>query len=195
MSATRFEVEGKWPITQPEHRRIGGQLASLGFEFGGKSEQEDHFLPVQNPKDNRRIRFETTGDETTIDYTLKKKVNVGGVDTRQEDERMLGVDEAGEMLAQARRENGDRPLPSFSKTRTSHTGNFREYPVTVCLDAVVIQADTLFFLEVEIIVTEAAQVGPANAAVDEFAAMLLGGPRERETRSHKEMLFARLGLS
>lgn len=191
MSAKRFEVEGKWPITQPEHGRIGGQLASLGFEYGGESQQEDHFLPVENPKDNRRIRFETTGDETTIAYTLKKKVNVGGVDTREEDERTLSVDEAGRMLDGGRAENGG-PLPSFSKTRTSHTGSYNEYPVTVCLDVV---DGMLFFLEVEIIVYDAGQVPEADAAVDEFATLLLHGRREREWRSHKEMLFARLGLA
>lgn len=187
-----FEVETKFRISYPQYvQELPDRLIALGFQSHGQSFQEDHFLPVAVKSDNKRIRFQHTAGVNKIMLTLKQKVEIDGVATRKEQETPLTNDEAQAMLEYARQETG-RAVPSFSKFRYAFTGVYGGKQCLVCLDSV---DDDNCFMEVEFLVEKEDEVARADILVDKFAIELLGENACREPRSHKEMLFERLGLT
>lgn len=187
-----FEVEAKFQIDAAQFaENIPAKLSAAGFVCEGTSFQEDHFLPVANPSDNKRVRFQQCAGKNEIFLTIKQKVLVEGVATRKEQETSLTPGEAQAVLQQAWEEAGS-PAPSFSKFRNEYKGTYAGKACQVCLDSV---DDNHHFMEVELLVESEEEVSRADLLVDKFAIELLGQGAFRELRSHKEMLFERMGLS
>jgi len=193
MSKKIFEVEAKFRISLAQlacAEALPAKLESLGFVSQGTYFQEDHFLPVIDASDNKRIRFQLKAGVTEIFLTTKRKVEVDGVETRVEEESQLENDVAQSMLLAAASQSG-APVPCLSKIRYEYDGVLEGYNCKVCLDHV---SDDHCFLEVEILVMDEASVAAANGLVEQFASQLLGGEPVRELRSHKEMFFERIAV-
>lgn len=184
-----YEVEAKYPISADEFKSLLPEKLRAGkFISRGAQLQHDYFLPVSRPTDNCRIRYETVGGITTVNYTEKRAVTANGVATREEKESVISGDEAVAIIEQS------GYVPSYYKWRYEYAGEYHGYPCKVCLDTVEDTQPQLYFLEIEFLSSDPVTVPVMNQLIEKFAAELLGERREQEPRSHRAMLFQRLGL-
>ena len=185
----RFEVEEKFPLNDTEPAKLEERLRELGFAFCGERTQYDHFIPGTRKGELLRVRVEGT----QYWQTVKETVRIGDKVTRRESEPAIHPIAARFIIDGAKRALRAN-VPSMYKRRRDFKRAWNDFEVNVVLDYVP-ELDPLYssyFMEVEIIVEDPAQVEEAKALVGQIAEELFGEMREPTKLSYRRMLFKTL---
>ncbi len=186
----RYEVERKFRLSNQEYDEMRTRLTErLQFEWVGDLTEADTFIPVEKPGDMIRIRDEH-GDRTIRHFlTQKTWVEVANGKERREQEDDLPTSVRDCVMAVVERLNA-KPLKKLSKKRTFYKGDLPNgFKVTVALDAVTdIGQYSGNYMEIEILITDDADVAAARLKINELAKTLLDEEREPWAMSYQQML-------
>ncbi len=185
MSGPRYEVEVKFPISNPDGVRA--RLAELGAVWSAGSRQVDCYFahPVRSfPQTDEALRTRTVGNVTTLTY--KGPVIDRQTKTRREIEvNLLPGPDSSVALTEILELLGFPAVREVVKTRQAATFIWRDQAITCGWDEV----PTLgTFLELEIVTDEAGRPAAQACLLDLVRRLELP---DQEHRSYLAMLLAR----
>lgn len=140
------EAEVKLSMTEAERGLIVARLLELDFREEGTVEQVDYYIEHQ-PSDLGGMNFSRLRNENGV-YTWNRKrhaLDANGVKVRLEEARALSEVEFNALLSQV----SATPIV-ICKQRSNYAGFVEGWPATVSLDVVVLNAETKYFVEVEV---------------------------------------------
>lgn len=140
------EAEVKLSMTEAECGPMIVRLLELGFREAGTVAQEDYYIEHES-SDLGGMNFSRLRNEGRV-YTWNRKrhaLDAHGEKVRLEEARDLSEEEFHSLLSQA----SASPI-IIRKQRDNYTGFIAEWPTTVSLDVVVLNGETKYFVEVEV---------------------------------------------
>ncbi len=140
------EAEIKLSMTEVERSSMIARLLELGFKEAATVGQEDYYIEHES-SDLGGMNFSRLRNESGV-YTWNRKrhaLDANGEKVRLEEARGLSEEEFNTLLSQAPAE----PI-IIRKQRSNYTGFIEEWSTTVSLDVVVLNGETKYFVEVEV---------------------------------------------